>query len=80
MKGKIMQTNINNKESWIWSFDQDKNISIVVASLLTGHYEHDCPINERSIDAICAVRNMSKTKVKKAIQIANEYIKNKGVE
>jgi hypothetical protein len=70
-----MQTNINNKESWIWSFDQDKNISIVVASLLTGHYEHNYPISERPIHAICAVHNISKTKVKKAIQIANEYTK-----
>jgi hypothetical protein len=44
-----MQTNINNKESWVWSFDEDKNISFVVASLLTGHYEYDCSINERPI-------------------------------
>ena len=78
-KGKTMQTNINNKESWIWSFDQDKNISIVVASLLTGHYEYDCSINERPIAAICAVHNINKTQAKKAIQLANEYIKNKEV-
>jgi hypothetical protein len=79
-KENKMQTNINNKQSWVWSFDEDKNISFVVASLLTGHYEHNCPISERPIHAICAVHNISKTKVKKAIQIANEYIKNKEVE
>jgi hypothetical protein len=34
-----MLTNMNYKNSWLWSFDQDKNISLVVASLLKGHYE-----------------------------------------
>ena len=69
-----MKTNINNKNSWLWSFDQDKNISLVVATLLTGHYEHEYPINERCIEAICAVNNINKTQAKKAIKIALNYI------
>jgi hypothetical protein len=69
-----------NNNSWQFSFHEDKNISFVVASLLTGHYEYDCSINERPIAAICAVHNINKTQAKKAIQLANEYIKNKEVE
>ena len=68
-----------NNNSWQFSFHEDKNISFVVASLLTGHYEYNCSINQLSIETICAINNINKTQAKKAIQLANEYIKNKEV-
>ena len=72
-----MLTNINNNKSWILSFDQDKNISLVVASLLNGYYEHNYLINETNILAVCAVHNINKTQAKKAVKIALNYIKQK---
>ena len=74
-----MQTNMNNKQSWLWSFDEDKNVSVVVASLLTGHYEYNCSVDQLSIEAICAINNINKTQAKKAIQLVKKYIKNKEV-
>jgi hypothetical protein len=74
-----MLTNINNNKSWIWSFDQDKNISLVIASLLNGYYEHNYLIDETNITAICAVHNIKKTQAKKAVKIALNYIKQKEV-
>lgn len=29
----------NNKEHWIYSFDDDKNISFAIASVLNAYYE-----------------------------------------
>ena len=31
----------NNKNNWIYSFDNDKNISFAIASVLNGYYEHN---------------------------------------
>jgi len=68
--------NINNKSSWIWSLHDDKNISLVVASLLTGYFEynHDFRNKPEHIDAIQSVHNVNKTQAKKSIQIASDYI------
>jgi hypothetical protein len=65
-----------NNNSWQFSFHEDKNISFCVASLLTGHYEHELPVNDRSIEAIQAVHNLKKRQAKEAIKVALNYIKN----
>ena len=65
-----------DNNSWQFSFHEDKNISFCVASLLTGHYEYEEPVNERNINALCCVHNLNKTQVKTAIKTALNYIKN----
>ena len=72
-----MLTNMNNKNAWLWNFDRDKNISLVVASLLKGHYEYNYSINKWDIDIICSVNNINKTQAKKAIKIALNYVQQK---
>lgn len=63
-----------DNNSWQFSFHEDKNISFCVASLLTGHYEHELPVNDRSVEAIQAVHNLNKRQVKLALKIAEKYI------
>nr|BAR32163.1 hypothetical protein [uncultured Mediterranean phage uvMED] len=65
-----------NNNSWQLSLHEDKNISFCVASLLTGHYEHNVPVNDRLIDALTCVHNLNKRQVKTAIKTALNYIKN----
>lgn len=67
-----------DNNSWQFSFHEDKNISFCVASLLTGHYNYNDPVNsdKRNINALCCVYNLNKTQVKTAIKTALNYIKN----
>ena len=66
----------NNKDHWIYSFDDDKNISFAIASVLNAYYEKNYSF-AKNIDAIQAVHNLNKTQAKKVINKANEFIKNK---
>jgi hypothetical protein len=66
----------NNKEHWIYSFDNDKNISFAIASVLNGYFENEYDFTN-NIEAIQAVHHLNKTQAKKVINKANEYIKNK---
>ena len=69
---------MNNNNSWQYSFDNDKNISFCVATLLTGFYEHDLPVDAMNIEAVQSVHNLNRTQVKTAIKKAKQYInKNK---
>ena len=65
-----------DKNSWQFSFHEDKNISFCVASLLTGHYEHNRPVSTKYIEALTCVHNLTKRQVKTAIKTALNYIKN----
>jgi len=67
----------NNKNHWIYSFDNDKNISFAIASVLNAYYEKNYSFF-KSIDAIRAVHNLNKSDAKKVIKKADEYIKRKG--
>ena len=66
----------NNKDHWIYSFDNDKNISFAIASVLNAYYEKNYSF-AKNTDAIQAVHNLNKTQAKKVINKANEFIKNK---
>jgi len=66
----------NNKDHWIYSFDNDKNISFAIASILNGYYENNFNIPTNT-QAIQSVHNLNKTQAKKVINKANEFIKNK---
>jgi len=65
-----------DNNSWQFSFHEDNNISFCVASLLTGHYEHQMPVDAMNIEAIQSVHNLNKRQVKTAIKTALDYIKN----
>ena len=65
----------NNKEHWIYSFDDNKNISFAIASVLNGYFENEYDFTN-NIEAIQSVHNLNKTQAKKVINKANEYIKN----
>ncbi len=65
--------NINNKNSWIFSFDSDKNISFAIASVLNGYYEHNHDFTN-NIQAIQSVHNLSKSKANKVIKKAKLFI------
>ena len=67
----------NNKNNWIYSFDDDKNISFAIASVLNGYFEHNYQIS-KDTNAIQSVHNLNKSQAKKVIKKANEYIKRKG--
>tara|TARA_R100000654_G_scaffold65140_1_gene92960 strand:+ start:321 stop:584 length:264 start_codon:yes stop_codon:yes gene_type:complete len=73
----INKLNVNNKESWIWKFHEDKNISVAVASLITMYLEAGYDFNKnktQQINSLQSVHNINKTQAKKAIEIANKYI------
>jgi len=68
----------NNKEHWIYSFDDDKNISFAIASVLNAYYEKNYSF-AKNTDAIQAVHNLTKKQAKEVITKSKEYInKNKG--
>ena len=67
----------NNKNHWIYSFDNDKNISFAIASVLNAYYEKNYSF-AKNVEAIQAVHNLNKSEAKKVIKKANEYIKRKG--
>ena len=66
----------NNKNHWIYSFDNDKNISFAIASVLNGYFEHNYQI-PTDTNAIQSVHNLTKKQAKKVIKKADEYIKRK---
>lgn len=66
----------NNKDHWIYSFDNDKNISFAIASVLNGYFEHNYQI-PTDTNAIQSVHNLTKKQAKKVIKKADEYIKRK---
>ena len=66
----------NNKNNWIYSFDDDKNISFAIASVLNGYFEHNYQI-PTDTNAIQSVHNLTKKQAKKVIKKADEYIKRK---
>ena len=66
----------NNKEHWIYSFDDDKNISFAIASVLNGYFENEYDFTN-NIEAIQSVHHLNKTQAKKVINKANEYINKK---
>ena len=65
-----------NNNHWIYSFDDDKNISFAIASVLNGYFEHNYQI-PKDTNAIQAVHNLNKSEAKKVIKKANEYIERK---
>ena len=68
----------NNKEHWIYSFDNDKNISFAIASVLNQYFELNYSF-VNNIEAIQAVHNLTKKQAKEVIKKSKEYInKNKG--
>jgi|TARA_Y100000033_G_scaffold26786_1_gene25470 hypothetical protein len=67
----------NNKQHWIYSFDNDKNISFAIASVLNGYFENNYQI-PNDTNAIQSVHNLNKSQAKKVIKKASEYIKRKG--
>ena len=68
----------NNKEHWIYSFHDDKNISFAIASVLNAYYEKNYSF-AKNTDAIQAVHNLTKKQAKEVITKSKEYInKNKG--
>jgi len=73
MKGNMN----NNKNHWIYSFDNDKNISFAIASVLNAYYEKNYSF-AKNTDAIQAVHNLTKKQAKKVIEKANQFIINKG--
>ena len=66
----------NNKNHWIYSFDDDKNISFAIASVLNAYYEKNYSF-AKNVEAIQAVHNLNKSEAKKVIKKANDYIKRK---
>jgi len=66
----------NNKNHWIYSFDNDKNVSFAIASVLNGYFEHNYQI-PTDTNAIQSVHNLTKKQAKKVIKKADEYIKRK---
>jgi hypothetical protein len=66
----------NNKNHWIYSFDDDKNISFAIASVLNAYYEKNYSF-AKNIEAIQAVHNLNKSEAKKVIKKANDYIERK---
>ena len=66
----------NNKDHWIYSFDDDKNISFAIASVLNAYYEKNYSF-AKNIEAIQAVHNLNKSEAKKVIKKANDYIERK---
>ena len=66
----------NNKNHWIYSFDNDKNISFAIASVLNAYYEKNYSF-AKNVEAIQAVHNLSKSEAKKVIKKANDYIERK---
>ena len=66
----------NNKNHWIYSFDDDKNISFAIASVLNAYYEKNYSF-AKSVEAIQAVHNLNKSEAKKVIKKANDYIERK---
>jgi hypothetical protein len=66
----------NNKNHWIYSFDDDKNISFAIASVLNSYYEKNYSF-VKNIEEIQAVHNLNKTEAKKVIKKSNEYIERK---
>ena len=68
----------NNKEHWIYSFDDDKNISFAIASVLNAYYEKNYSF-AKNTNAIQSVHNLTKKQAKEVITKSKEYInKNKG--
>jgi len=68
----------NNKEHWIYSFDDDKNISFAIASVLNAYYEKNYSF-AKNTETIQAVHNLTKKQAKEVIEKSKEYInKNKG--
>lgn len=69
----------NNKEHWIYSFDNDKNISFAIASVLNAYYEKNYSF-AKNTEAIQVVHNLTKKQAKEVIEKSKEYInKNKGI-
>ena len=66
----------NNKNHWIYSFDDDKNISFAIASVLNQYYELNYSF-VKNIEAIKAVHNLNTTQAKKVIKKARDYINQK---
>ena len=66
----------NNKNNWIYSFDDDKNISFAIASVLNGYFEHNYQIS-KDTNAIQSVHNLNKSQAKKVIKKAKDYINQK---
>ena len=66
----------NNKNHWIYSFDDDKNISFAIASVLNQYYEFNYSF-VKNIEAIKAVHNLNTTQAKKVIKKARHYINQK---
>ena len=66
----------NNKNHWIYSFDNDKNISFAIASVLNAYYEKNYSF-AKNVEAIQAVHNLNKSEAKKVIKKANDYIERK---
>tara|TARA_A100000172_G_scaffold37153_1_gene22631 strand:+ start:556 stop:768 length:213 start_codon:yes stop_codon:yes gene_type:complete len=66
----------NNKNHWIYSFDDDKNISFAIASVLNAYYEKNYSF-AKNVEAIQAVHNLNKSEAKKVIKKANDYIERK---
>ena len=66
----------NNKNHWIYSFDDDKNISFAIASVLNQYYELNYSF-VKNIEAIKAVHNLNTTQAKKVIKKAKDYINQK---
>jgi hypothetical protein len=65
----------NNKQHWIYSFDNDKNISFAIASVLNAYYEKNYSF-AKNTNAIQAVHNLTKKQAEQVITKAKEYIKN----
>ena len=80
MKNESTKGVTMNNDSWQFSFHKDKNISFCVASILTGYFEYQMPVDEKSIEALQSVHNLNRRQVKTAIKTAKEYIKNKKEE
>ena len=66
----------NNKDHWIYSFDNDKNISFAIASVLNAYYEKNYSF-AKNIEAIKVVHNLTWKQAEEVIKKANEFIKNK---
>ena len=77
MLNKLTKGNTMNNDSWQFSFHNDKNISFCVASLLTGYFEYEMPVDAMNIEALQSVHNLNRRQVETAIKTAKEYIKNK---
>tara|TARA_B100001121_G_C18489691_1_gene526657 strand:- start:47 stop:262 length:216 start_codon:yes stop_codon:yes gene_type:complete len=65
----------NDKHLWIYSFDNDKNISFAIASVLNAYYKKNYSF-AKNTDAIQAVHNLTKKQAKQVITKAKKYIKN----